>query len=524
MPPQRQSVILDSGSSLLAFPCKGCSLCGSHIDSPFDFSVSKTAEWLLCHSPKCFSGCGEAKHCHYTQSYSEGSSIAGHYFKDVVALGDIERNNTFVPYDYIGCHTRETKLFTTQKANGIMGVSYPKGGRQTTIMDVLFGDGAINTAVFAICLADDGGILSVGGFDSTIHVPSQSFGGVTRVLLESSDQAEADNKPIEQDETVRILGANDVEVAWAQVRSKSSYTIEISEMTFNGRKLGGNKKEFGSTVVDSGTTYSYFPPHVFKRMAEEMEDVCSKDKRCHPHERGRPCWDLPNGLADIEGIPSFSFTTVGGATVEWGPRSYLYRGRKGRWCVAIDENRSRTSLLGMSFMKNMNVIFDRERDRIGFVAADCPNHDANGRPVPPTQQQVEELLHPATEKLPWLVDKNERPANEQPSDRVKENDNEPSNEPKGAEMEESPPVAGVAPTTDSNTTITGDPTSAFKRPTTVVMALAFVALLSCSMIVIICSTVSKQQPQYQNVQENYLEEDDLHPASTCPGEANVSAV
>eukprot|EP00923_Selenidium_pygospionis_P054655 GHVN01095237.1.p1 GENE.GHVN01095237.1~~GHVN01095237.1.p1 ORF type:complete len:324 (-),score=18.79 GHVN01095237.1:412-1383(-) len=252
MPPQRQSVILDSGSSLLAFPCKGCSLCGSHIDSPFDFSVSKTAEWLLCHSPNCFSGCGEEKHCHYTQSYSEGSSIAGHYFKDVVALGDIERNNTFVPYDYIGCHTRETKLFTTQKANGIMGVSYPKGGRQTTIMDVLFGDGAINTAVFAICLADDGGLLSVGGFESTIHVPSKSFGGVTRVLLESGDQAEADNKPIEQDETVRILGANNVEVAWAQVRSKSSYTIEISEMTFNGRKLGGNKKEFGATVVDSG--------------------------------------------------------------------------------------------------------------------------------------------------------------------------------------------------------------------------------------------------------------------------------
>ena len=27
-PPQRVSVILDSGSSLLAFPCTGCSHCG----------------------------------------------------------------------------------------------------------------------------------------------------------------------------------------------------------------------------------------------------------------------------------------------------------------------------------------------------------------------------------------------------------------------------------------------------------------------------------------------------------------
>lgn len=51
-PPQRQTVILDTGSSILAFPCTGygcciwamcsCNSCGSHQNSPFNPSVSKT--------------------------------------------------------------------------------------------------------------------------------------------------------------------------------------------------------------------------------------------------------------------------------------------------------------------------------------------------------------------------------------------------------------------------------------------------------------------------------------------------
>eukprot|EP00918_Siedleckia_nematoides_P079199 GHVU01173461.1.p1 GENE.GHVU01173461.1~~GHVU01173461.1.p1 ORF type:complete len:235 (+),score=28.68 GHVU01173461.1:67-771(+) len=113
-PPQRQSVILDSGSSLLGFPCKGCTHCGNHIDAPFNFSASTTARWLDCHDKECFSGCGTENHCRYSQGYSEGSSIAGHYFIDSVALGDFPRHNKPVEYKHIGCHNRETKLFTTQ--------------------------------------------------------------------------------------------------------------------------------------------------------------------------------------------------------------------------------------------------------------------------------------------------------------------------------------------------------------------------------------------------------------------------
>lgn len=49
-PPQRASVIVDTGSHVMAFPCKGCSSCGTHTDAPYDMSMSSTAEYVSCNS------------------------------------------------------------------------------------------------------------------------------------------------------------------------------------------------------------------------------------------------------------------------------------------------------------------------------------------------------------------------------------------------------------------------------------------------------------------------------------------
>lgn len=52
--------------------------------------------------------------------------------------------------------------------------------------------------------------------------------------------------------------------------------------------------------------------------------------------------------------------------VEWKARSYLHRRSKGPdWCLAVDDNRRSSTILGLSFMKGRNVIFDREKDLIG---------------------------------------------------------------------------------------------------------------------------------------------------------------
>jgi Xylanase inhibitor N-terminal len=58
-PPQRVSVIVDTGSHHTAFPCVGCQ-CGKHMDPYFDPKKSNTSEILTCSGKK---------RCYFSQAY-----------------------------------------------------------------------------------------------------------------------------------------------------------------------------------------------------------------------------------------------------------------------------------------------------------------------------------------------------------------------------------------------------------------------------------------------------------------------
>lgn len=161
-PPQRVSVILDTGSGVAAFPCANCNHCGKHIDPNFDIAKSKTAKWMQC-GKGCRGSCKQG-HCAYHQGYQEGSSISGYWFQDWVRLGDAIQRNPPV-YTNVGCHYNENKLFYTQKANGILGI---RGSGN--LLHALFKDKAhIESQIFSICLAEWGGRLVVGGHNKSYH-------------------------------------------------------------------------------------------------------------------------------------------------------------------------------------------------------------------------------------------------------------------------------------------------------------------------------------------------------------------
>lgn len=51
-PPQAQTVIVDTGSHLLAFPCSDCNLksrnCGHHLSNPYKIDDTLTIEDFKC--------------------------------------------------------------------------------------------------------------------------------------------------------------------------------------------------------------------------------------------------------------------------------------------------------------------------------------------------------------------------------------------------------------------------------------------------------------------------------------------
>ena len=108
-PPQRQTVIIDTGSSVTAFPCTGCADCGSktdaepyHVDEEYDVSSSSTYERTSCRrrdpavpsdkgEPCPLGSCSPTGHdggggdtCHLAVSYAEGSTWTAVEGSDVV--------------------------------------------------------------------------------------------------------------------------------------------------------------------------------------------------------------------------------------------------------------------------------------------------------------------------------------------------------------------------------------------------------------------------------------------------------
>lgn len=94
-PPQRQTVIVDTGSAVTAFPCSGCrDSCGKdyHIDQVFDETLSSTFKPLGCDEcmrGRCTvaSGHPENNNCKIGMSYQEGSSWTAFEARDNCYVG-----------------------------------------------------------------------------------------------------------------------------------------------------------------------------------------------------------------------------------------------------------------------------------------------------------------------------------------------------------------------------------------------------------------------------------------------------
>jgi hypothetical protein len=333
-PPQRVSVILDTGSGVCAFPCASCPHCGQHIDANFDFAQSSSAKWVEC-GGACHGQC-KSGHCSYYQGYTEGSSVSGYWFNDFVRMGDAIQHNPAV-ISRMGCHQNENKLFFTQKANGILGVA-PQGrfGGKTLLQDIFSHREQVDHTVFAICLAEWGGRLVVGGANETYHTGP---------------------------------------VQWIPMRATGFYNVGLSGMRVNGQRMQGS---FGTAMIDIGTTYTYMASQPYRSLKSAIETYCTAHGGCGAAKVSLTCWDVPEG-----GLSRFPDVDVlfGEVSTAWKPKAYMYRKGTGRkWCYTFeDDGRKANTVLGASWMLHQEIIFDLSRQKVGIAPAACP--EFHERPV-----------------------------------------------------------------------------------------------------------------------------------------------
>ena len=199
--PQRQTVIVDTGSGVTAFPCNECNHdCGVpdyHIDGVYDEEQSTSFVKLTCKD--CLRGeCQDSTDsCTFGMSYQEGSSWNAFEVSDLCYVGGFHNRPTKEADDStnknpdaadidpfhapafqfrmkFGCQTRITGLFITQLADGIMGMDVA----EAALWYQMYSANIIQHKAFSLCFSrkveaervgTESGAMSLGGTDERLH-------------------------------------------------------------------------------------------------------------------------------------------------------------------------------------------------------------------------------------------------------------------------------------------------------------------------------------------------------------------
>jgi len=405
-PPQRQTVIIDTGSGVTAFPCSACSNCGKgyHASPLFVEANSSSFQKLKCDScierGTCTNRKKDNEYCKIGVSYQEGSSWSAYQAKDETYLGGPHNEalgtKSFEAGDekYLssgvvdenpedaasfsfplrfGCQTRITGLFKTQLADGIMGMCNQKGAFWHQMVDA----GVIERQQFSLCFSTaphsssngtSAGAVTMGGVDTNLHkspmvfidghVASSSFWGITirKVYFMKSGVTE-----LTQDTTIKL------DVSSSQLNTGKVILDSGTTDTYLTRKIADSfKKIFKSEVgVDYNTRGMKLTDAQFEKLpslvvqlngysgsTDEIIDISDPD--AHPRLAGKLDPDYPNDVLVV--IP---------------PNHYIeYVSKLGKYKPRLHVSDYSTTL-GASFMAGHDILFNAKNNRIGFAVSDC---------------------------------------------------------------------------------------------------------------------------------------------------------
>lgn len=127
-PPQKRSLIIDTGSHSTIFPCE-CPSCNHHINGNFEKDKSSTFEYMIPNKRYFDWQCNSLniQKCNFVQQYSEESLYKGFYAIDTVRFkNELDDKKTQNYKAIFGCANLEDGMFKDQLVDGIIGIGPSK--------------------------------------------------------------------------------------------------------------------------------------------------------------------------------------------------------------------------------------------------------------------------------------------------------------------------------------------------------------------------------------------------------------
>ena len=396
-PEMEQSAILDTGSDTLAFPCDYCetSDCGTHQDPRFSSQKSDSFQLeVRCPIKISFH---EQKVCQFVKSYAEGSSLLGFLasdylrFKNAKKVNDprLKMFNSFLQKDLklkaeFGCTTKETGLFKTQYADGIIGLDNASGFIES--VEQSWSSKKAKLFSFGLCFHSSGGLMSIDMRNK--NKPDEKI-----VML---------NKKISDYKTPPLI------IDYTSYNSY--YDIRLTNFGIGDKVI---EIESINVMIDSGTTFTHFPNYYIKKILSVLNGFCSEN----PDKCGKipgsvfnedsclqfkkPDENYANEKELLDSFPEIKLYFQGAkAPYVLYPWNYFYKEfdedkESVRLCMALKGEEEGRIILGAFSMIDHYFYFDRKAKKILIFEENCFVRSAQ---ILKKDRILEELGVPADKK------------------------------------------------------------------------------------------------------------------------------
>jgi hypothetical protein len=352
-PPRRFQMIMDTGSDLNWLQCAPCLDCFEQRGPVFDPAASTSYRNVTCGDKRCglVSPPGTAPRtcrgrrsdpCPYYYWYGDQSNTTGDlaleaFTVNLTAAGASRRVDGVT----FGCGHWNRGLF--HGAAGLLGL----GRGPLSFASQLR---AVYGHAFSYCLVDHGSAVGskiVFGDDNVLLAhPQLNYTAFAPATAASS----ADTFYY-----VRLKGI-----------LVGGETLSISPET-----LGVAKDGSGGTIIDSGTTLTYFPEPAYRVIRQAFIERMDKT---YPLIDGFPVLSPCYNVSGVEGVevPEFSLLFTDGAVWDFPAENYFIRLEPDIMCLAVLGNpRSAMSIIGNYQQQNFHVLYDLQNNRLGFAPRRC---------------------------------------------------------------------------------------------------------------------------------------------------------
>jgi len=355
-PPKVFPVAIDSGSSTLDIPFVDCDSCiKAPPNNQYDPTDSSTSTTVSCDSSFGCDSCNNGQ-CEFSNSYETCDltnpiavcTIDGYYYFDMVSVYFGPVNVSF------GAITFQTKNFDQfQNVDGVLGLA--GSASDGNVFAALVDAGKIKQDVFAMCFnegAISNGTMTVGGVDPTLYtgdiqyVPNVGFG----------------------------------------------YNMKLHGIQVFGKTVKGTTT---TAILDSGTNVLLISDGSFADMKSTFIKQCSTtplpgicDVSSNSTLFDNKCFSLTP--SQIALFPPIKFSLDQGVTLQITGNDYLNLQDPldpSKYCLGIRPTGPGGFLIiGDTIMQEYYVVFDRERNQIGWAPVNKKN--CGSIPIPPSPFRV----------------------------------------------------------------------------------------------------------------------------------------